>query len=122
MKTKINTAISTELTGSNLTRAMLNRSDQPVWCAVSDDSDEEAIQDLVNNDFTAFISSFNEYQFYSSSGVHWSFAVPIKVCAITETEAGLDQYDYLYVNVKRGLTLLSRLLDPTIATQNARPI
>lgn len=95
MKTKINAAINTELTGSNLTRAMLNRSDQQVWCTVSDDSDEEAMQDLVNNDFTAFISSFNEYQFYSSSGVHWSFAVPIRIVATTESDADLECSDWL---------------------------
>lgn len=68
-----------ELTGSLLTRILLEKSDGPVWCAVADSSDEEAMQDLVGNDFTAFISSCDEYSFFSTSGMRWLFAVPIKI-------------------------------------------
>ncbi len=72
------------LTGSHLTRAMLTRGDKQVWCAVTDDSDEEAIKDLVGNDFTALIASFNEDSFFCTSGMQWSFAVPIKVVTVIE--------------------------------------
>ncbi len=76
--------LSTRLTGSHLTRAMLTRGDKQVWCAVADDSDEEAIQDLVGNDFTALIASFNEDSFFCTSGMRWSFAVPIEISLVTD--------------------------------------
>lgn len=69
------------LTGSNLTRAMLERGDEQVWCAVSDVSDKEAMEDLFGNDFTALIVSFDEERFICSGGMEWSFAVPIKITA-----------------------------------------
>ncbi len=74
-----------KLVGSDLTRSMLTRGDKQVWCAVADDSDEEAMKDLVGNDFTAFIDSFNEDGFFCTSGMQWSFAVPIKIVAMTDT-------------------------------------
>lgn len=74
-----------ELTGSLLTRTLLEKSDTPVWCAVADSSDEEAMQDLTDNDFTALISSCDEYSFFSTSGIQWLCAVPIKIVRITET-------------------------------------
>ncbi len=74
-----------ELTGSLLTRTLLERGDTPVWCAVADSCDEEAIQDLTGNDFTALISSCDEYSFFSTSGIQWLCAVPIKIVLITET-------------------------------------
>ena len=36
-----------ELTGSNLTRALLKRSDKPIWCAVDDESDEQAMMVMI---------------------------------------------------------------------------
>ena len=73
-----------QLTGSHLTRVMLRRSKYPIWCAVSDNSDEEAMQDLPGNDFTAFIASFSEGCFFCTCGMQWLFAVPIKIVALTE--------------------------------------
>lgn len=78
-----------ELTGSDLTRAMLERGDKQIWCAVSDDSDKEAMSDQVDNDFTARIVSFKDGNFYCSSGTTWAFAVPIKIVTLTQNEAGL---------------------------------
>lgn len=60
---------STALTGSDLTRAMLARGDEQIWCAVSDNSDTEAMQDLVNNDFTAMIVSASDHSFLCADGV-----------------------------------------------------
>ncbi|MGM8898643.1 MULTISPECIES: hypothetical protein [unclassified Psychrobacter] len=77
-----------ELTGSELTRAMLDRGDTQIWCAVSDNSDEEAMSDQVDNDFTARIISFDDNGFYCTAGMAWSFAVPIKISPLTQDEAG----------------------------------
>lgn len=52
---------------------------------MADSSDEEAMQDLTDNDFTALISSCDEYSFFSTSGIQWLCAVPIKIVMITET-------------------------------------
>lgn len=78
-----------QLTGSDLTRAMLARGDKKIWCAVDDDSDEQAMMDQEGNDFTACIVSCHNGEFVCSSGSSWKFAVPIKVQAITQDEAGL---------------------------------
>ncbi len=78
-----------ELNGSDLTRAMLERGDKHIWCAVSDDSDAEALSDQVDNDFTARVVSFKDGNFYCTSGTTWAFAVPIKIEPLTQTEAGL---------------------------------
>ncbi|OLF36756.1 MULTISPECIES: hypothetical protein [unclassified Psychrobacter] len=77
-----------ELTGSELTRAMLDRGDTQIWCAVSDNSDEEAMSDQVDNDFTARIMSFDDKGFYCTAGMAWLFAVPIKISPLTQDEAG----------------------------------
>ena len=81
--------VKNKLTGSYLTRAMLSRGDKQVWCAVADCSDEGAMEDLVDNDFTAFIVSFKDGDFLCTGGMEWKFAVPIKIVAVTATEAGL---------------------------------
>lgn len=73
-----------KLTGSELTRAILSYGEKQVWCAVDDDSDEEAMIDLYGNDFTAYIVSFNQGQFYSDSGTTWNFAVPIRIVALKQ--------------------------------------
>jgi len=78
-----------ELTGSELTRAMLDRGDKQIWCAVGDDSDEEAMSDQVDNDFTARIVSFDDGSFFCTAGMAWLFAVPIKIVPLTQDEAGL---------------------------------
>lgn len=78
-----------ELTGSELTRAMLERGDKQIWCAVGDDSDEEAMLDQVDNDFTARIVTFNDGNFFCTAGMEWSCAVPIKIVPLTQDEVGL---------------------------------
>lgn len=78
-----------ELAGSDLTRAMLARGDKKIWCAVDDDSDDQAMMDLDGNDFTACIVAYQDGQFVCSSGSIWRFAVPIKIQTITQDEAGL---------------------------------
>jgi len=43
------------LMGSDLTRAMLEHGHQDIWCVVEDSCDEDAMLNLVDNDFTARI-------------------------------------------------------------------
>ena len=81
--------MNNKLTGSDLTRAMLDRGDKQIWCAVDDDSDERAISDQIDNDFTARIVSFVNGSFLCTSGTEWLFAVPIKIVELTQVEAGL---------------------------------
>ena len=81
--------MSNELKGSDLTRAMLARGDKQIWCAVDDDSDEQAMMDHCGNDFTACIVSFKDGCFYCSGGSEWLFAVPIRIVAVTQYEAKL---------------------------------
>ncbi len=81
--------MSNILKGSDLARAMLMRGDKEIWCAVADNSDEEAMTDLDGNDFTACIVSFVGESFYCTAGVEWAFAVPIRVIALIEVEEGL---------------------------------
>ncbi len=75
-----------ELTGSKLARAMLRRGDKNIWCAVADESDQEAMADLNGNDFTAYIVRFENGCFYCSGGMPWLHAVPIKIVPITYHE------------------------------------
>lgn len=81
--------MNNELKGSDLTRAMLSRGDKKIWCAVCDDSDEQAMMDHYGNDFTAYIVSFCDGYFYCSSGMPWGYAVPIKVSAVMQCEVGI---------------------------------
>ncbi len=81
--------MNNKLTGSDLTRAMLERGDTKIWCVVDDDSDESAMMDFENNDFTARIVSHQDSSFICSSGAPWQYAVPIKLAALTQDEAGL---------------------------------
>ncbi|WP_350558964.1 hypothetical protein [Psychrobacter sp. CAL346-MNA-CIBAN-0220] len=78
-----------KLIGSNLTRAMLDQGHRKIWCAIDDDSDERAITDLENNDFTAYVVSYDDGKFICTSGLPWSFAVPIKISAITQDDVEL---------------------------------
>ncbi len=81
--------MNNELKGSDLTRAMLARGTKRIWCAVCDDSDEQAMMDHCDNDFTAYIVSFRDGFFYCSAGMPWSYAVPIKISAITQYEVAV---------------------------------
>ena len=78
--------MNNELKGSDLTRALLKRGNKRVWCAVDDESDEQAIKDQCGNDFTAYIVSFKNGCFYCSGGMLWLCAVPIKIVAVTQKE------------------------------------
>lgn len=75
-----------KIRGSHLTRIMLKRENKPVWCSVSDNSDEEAMQDLVGHNFTHLIESYKEGGFYCTSGMRWSFAVPIRIVVLSEMQ------------------------------------
>ncbi len=79
--------------GSDLARDMLAKGANEIWCAVSDNSDEEAMSDHNGNDFTARIVSFHEGFFYCTAGMAWSFAVPIKIVALTRSEKKLCSYE-----------------------------
>ena len=67
--------------GSELTRSMLKNGHQEVWCAVSDISDEDALDDQADNDF-------EEGQFYCNADRTWLYAVPIEISELTQDEAG----------------------------------
>ena len=68
-----------ELRGSELTRTMLKCGYKKIWCAISDESDEQAIEENDGNDFTAYIVAFKDGYFYCTSGMQWLYAVPIKI-------------------------------------------
>ena len=76
--------MSSKLIGSDLTRAMLIEGIKEIWCAVDDDSDEQAMMDHYSNDFTAYIVSFSEGQFYCSNVRTWAYAVPIRISAVEQ--------------------------------------
>ncbi len=78
-----------KLKGSSLTRAMLERGDRNIWCAIDDDSDEQALSEHASNDFTAHIVSFSDGKFFCSGGMPWVCAVPVKISEVTQTEVGL---------------------------------
>lgn len=81
--------MNTNLVGSNLTSAMLNRGDVQVWCAVSNDSDEQAITTINNADYNCIqrITSFDGDYFFCSEGNPWVCAVPVKRIEIKQSEA-----------------------------------
>ncbi len=76
--------MSNNLRGSNLARAMLERGDKQIWCAIADDSDEQAMTAHDSNDFTAHIVSFKDGSFYCTGGMPWSYAVPIEISEIIQ--------------------------------------
>tara|TARA_B100000530_G_scaffold224838_1_gene144928 strand:- start:808 stop:1086 length:279 start_codon:yes stop_codon:yes gene_type:complete len=76
---------STKIVGSDLTRSMLMSGSTEVWCAISDESDEEAMLDHYGNDFTAYIVSFDNDYFYCNHGRAWAFAVPIRIVALGQS-------------------------------------
>ena len=80
-----------KLVGSDLTRAMLERGDEQVWCAVSNESEQDAISTIKNVDgrFIMHIVSFEEGCFLCKEDSTWSYAVPIKKTLLTQDEVGL---------------------------------
>lgn len=79
--------MSKAIIGSDLTRAMLKNGHDNIWCAVEDSCDKEAMENLCNNDFTAYIVSFDEGCFHCTGGMDWAYAVPIKIIAMTASDA-----------------------------------
>ncbi len=77
------------ITGSYLTRAMLESGHKEIWCAVDDSSDKQAMMGQANNDFTARIVSFHDGHFFCINGTPWLCAVPIKISAMTQDEVQL---------------------------------
>jgi len=77
------------LEGSELTRAMLKGGHEEIWCAVDDSCDQETMANLVNNDFTAYIVSYEDGMFYCAAGMAWAYAVPIKIVAMTASDVRL---------------------------------
>ena len=77
------------LTGSDLTRAMLERNYKKIWCDVDvdDDSDQQETSDIKGNHFTAYVVKFQNGYFYCDGDMEWLYAVPIKISTITHTEA-----------------------------------
>nr|WP_193216005.1 hypothetical protein [Psychrobacter sp.]QJS05544.1 hypothetical protein [Psychrobacter sp.] len=79
-----------KLKGSDLTRAMLERGDDKVLCAVNNDSDEHAITNIDNADysFLKYIVSFNNSYFLCKDATHWKHAVPVEKVEVTQQEVG----------------------------------
>lgn len=75
-----------ELRGSDLARAMLERGDKRIWCAISDHSDEQAMTDHDGNDFTAYIAAFKDGFFHCTGGMQWLYAVPIRIKELTHQD------------------------------------
>ena len=80
-----------ELKGSDLVRAMLERGHKKIWCAIDDESDEQAMTAHDGNDFTAYIVSFKDGSFYCTGGMPWLYAVPIKISEVVEKELILHE-------------------------------
>lgn len=82
--------LNKELKGSNLASAMLERGDERVWCAVSNDSDEYAMTKINNADYSCLkhIISFNNNHFFCEDETSWQYAVPVKKVEITPQDAG----------------------------------
>ncbi|KAA0915780.1 hypothetical protein [Psychrobacter sp. ANT_WB68] len=80
-----------ELTGSDLTRAMLERGDEQVWCAVSNESEQDVINTIKNIDinFMMHIVAFEDECFLCEEGGTWKYAVPIKKAELSQNEVGL---------------------------------
>ncbi|MBF0657362.1 hypothetical protein IPZ60_01250 [Psychrobacter sp. NG25] len=78
------------LIGSDLTRVMLENGCQDIWCAVDDNSDEDAMRDQIENDFTARIVSCDNEKFYCTAGMAWLCAVPIKVLPMTLSDVKFE--------------------------------
>ena len=80
-----------ELQGSRLTQAILDRDDRPVWCAVSNVSDDHAMITIHNGYYellVSIVSSAND-RFVCDKGNLWQYAVPIKKVALTQHDVGL---------------------------------
>lgn len=79
------------LSGNDLTRAMLERGDEQIWCAVSHESVEHAMKTIkdINGDFIMHIVAFEDGCFLCKEGGTWKYAIPIKKTELTQDEVGL---------------------------------
>ena len=77
--------------GSDLTRAMLERGDKQVWCAVSNESEQDAMNTIKNVDsnFIMHIVVSEDGYFLCKEEGTWTYAVPIKKIPLTQNEVGL---------------------------------
>ena len=80
-----------ELQGSRLTQAMLERDDRPVWCAVSNVSDNHAMATIDNGYYELLVSivSLENEGFVCDQGNLWQYAVPVKKVELTQDDVGL---------------------------------
>lgn len=80
--------MSNTLLGSELTRAMLERGDEQVWCAVSNISIEQAMSTIsnVDKDFIKHIIAFENECFLDKEENTWKYAVPIKKTPLTQSD------------------------------------
>ena len=80
-----------ELLVSDLTRAMLERGDEQVLCAVSNESEQDAIKTIkiIDGNFIMHIVAFEDGCFLCKEESTWSYAVPIKKTLLTQDEVGL---------------------------------
>ncbi len=85
--------MNNELKGSDLVRVMLKHGKKQIWCAVSDDSDEQTMLGHTSSEFTAHIVSFDDGSFYCTSNMPWLYAVPIKISEIVE-QTHYDEFCY----------------------------
>jgi len=83
--------MNNKLLGNELTRAMLARGDEQVWCAVSNESHEQAMATIrnINGDFIVHILGLEDGCFICKEGGTWRYAVPIKKTPLTQDEVGL---------------------------------
>ena len=72
--------MSSRLRGSVLTCAMLARGDKQVLCAVSNESDEQAMASIDSTEYDSLrhIISFENDKFSCKEGVEWQCAIPAK--------------------------------------------
>lgn len=80
--------LSSELTGSELCKAMLARGDKHVMCLVSDSSEHVAIQ----NEILGIVTGTNSKDLFTTSSINaWMYVVPINNQGepLTASEAGL---------------------------------
>lgn len=82
--------MNNNLVGSDLARAMLNRGDKQVWCAVSNDSDGQALTTINEADYSCIypiVTYTNDY-FVCNEGKPWKYAVPVRRVELSQNEIG----------------------------------
>ncbi|MEN2752505.1 hypothetical protein AAIR29_12775 [Psychrobacter sp. FBL11] len=82
--------MNNNLIGSDLARAMLRRGDKQIWCAVSNDSDEQALTAIHKDDYSGIypIVTYKDDRFICSKGESWMHAVPVRRVELSQNEIG----------------------------------